>query len=185
MIIEKGQLLCDHLYRVLKARGIYTNHYWLTGLHVETIGDVTYAVASDGERLHYDVIDDLSIKAGDYSVPVCKRNQIVLEPAEGNFPNWCDIVPKSFSHMVEWEYSKDKPGSLFIFYQITKLPVNPKFLTDLDEGHYMVYWTKANKAIAIREGSFVAIVMPLSLKDGRPEVQRGTFVLDNISRRTT
>ena len=178
MIINKPQ--SDTLYRVLQARSTDKYRDFLTGLHVETIGEVTYAVATDGKRLHYDMV--AVIPDGEYSVPVCKRNQIVLEPADWQFPNWRKVVPDSFSHMVEWSYGKnaygdDRPGSLFQFYRATECPVNPKFLECLGSGDITVFWTQADKAMAIRQGSFVAIVMPLQM-DPPLKVQNGIFKLD-------
>lgn len=157
------------LHRVCKAVTTDMSRYFMACLHVEE----EWVIGSDGRRLHG--MKNPGIPPGHYTVEKnTKTKQIIelIDPYEGVYPKWRNIMPTEFDTVQEWKCHKSDgfAGSVIDLHNL--VAINHKYLEPLQGATYIVGFPKPstlngsdvatiNKAVLFVDGGFFAVIMPM------------------------
>lgn len=182
-ILRKTQVV-DLIEWVAKARSTDPLRSFMDGILIEDTTNGHVVVSTDGGRMHYAEIPEGTIPVGNYHYSVTKTD-IVLMPADGQFPNWQSVLPKNLIERTKyiaqlWKKNEFKVISeqVCTLLRVIKANVNLQFIFDLAFGKVSIEYTVSmlktekgaksgstqidyNRALAFDAIDRHAVVMPL------------------------
>lgn len=145
--------------------------FFMTGIHIERVGNKTLLISTDGRRLHIATVESIDIEPGDYQVKEKTRDFMVLYPwdEEIDFPNWRNIVKglNTQKHIKLDLKAKDKASfsqTLYGLYKSTDAVINFEYLEPLANASekWDVYFNEAEKSLTFTSCDLMAIIMPMA-----------------------